>query len=256
MKTNKTTKKSAAREIARTLSPAQLDREIAEALGRNVSGLPMVRVRMDNGRPQGQTPPVYVEPMVVASHRTLSARPPSPARPEDTMQSNDPEGDLDAVLELAAFFQDDYSKKLPVIAVFRRWRSGHLSTEAFLKRLSEDDLADELRYEPVPPMLGLALLNDHRRDNRQTETSEESWAETSEGSWATDPVDKLYSVRDLDLTPLRRLSRRTRYRLVSSGDLPALTINGRHYVSKAAVIELLRRRERREQLPARRATSS
>jgi len=166
------------------------------------------------------------------------------------MPSNDPEGDLDAVLELAAYFQDDYSKKLPVIAAFRRWRSGGITTEEFLKRLSADDLADVLRIEPVPPMLGLALLNDHRRDNRQAETLEGRWAETSEGSWATDPVDKLYSVRDLDHTPLRRLSRRTRYRLVSSGDLPALTINGRHYVSKAAVIELLRRRQQ-EQLSAR-----
>lgn len=262
MKTNKTTKKSAAREIARTrTSPAQLDREIAEALARNVDGLPMVRVRMDrpqvdSGQPQDQTP-LRVRRADDVRRITQDPVGTFPARPEDTMQSNDPEGDLDAMLELAVFFQDDYSKKLPVIAVFRRWRSGHLSTEAFLKRLSEDNLADVLlRYEPVPPMLGLALLNEHRRDNRQTETSEESWAETSEGSWATDPVDKLYSVRDLDLTPLRRLSRRTRYRLVSSGDLPALTINGRHYVSKAAVIELLRRQERREQLSAHRATSS
>lgn len=89
----------------------------------------------------------------------------APAVPVGTMQSK-PESDLDAVLELAAYFQDDYSKKLPVIAAFRRWRGGHLSTEAFLKRLGEDDLADVLRIEPVAPMRGLALLNDHRQSKR------------------------------------------------------------------------------------------
>jgi hypothetical protein len=73
------------------------------------------------------------------------------------------EAALELVFRLAAFFQDDYSTKLPVIAAFRRWRGGQLSTEAFLKRLGEDDLADVLRYEGVPPMEGLALLNARRR---------------------------------------------------------------------------------------------
>ena len=50
------TKKSAARKKSGK-SAAQLDREIAEALARNVGGLPMVQVRMENGRPQVQTPP-------------------------------------------------------------------------------------------------------------------------------------------------------------------------------------------------------
>jgi hypothetical protein len=79
------------------------------------------------------------------------------------MSSNKPQDDLATVLELAAFFQEDYEKKLPVIAAFRRWRSGALTTEEFLKRLSEDDLADVLRYEAVPPMKGLAILNDRRQ---------------------------------------------------------------------------------------------
>ena len=73
---------------------------------------------------------------------------------------------LAAVLELAAFFQDDYSKKLPVIAAFRRWRGGAITTDEFLARLDEDDLADVLRYEPVPPMKGLMILNDHRQAKR------------------------------------------------------------------------------------------
>ena len=63
----------------------------------------------------------------------------TPAVPVNTMQN--PESDLDAVLELAAYFQDDYSKKLPVIAAFRRWRSGSITTTEFLDRLREDDLA-------------------------------------------------------------------------------------------------------------------
>ena len=80
-------------------------------------------------------------------------------------------------------------------------------------------------------MLLVAPKRSHRR------------AESPSGTWTTDPDDQLYSVGDLDRTPLGRLSRRTRYRLVSSGDLPVLTINGRHYVSKSAVLALLRRRE-------------
>lgn len=83
------------------------------------------------------------------------------------MPSNEPESDLAAVLELAAYFQDDYTKKLPVIAAFRRWRSGQITTPEFLDRLREDDLADVLRIEPVAPMRALALLNDHRQSKRQ-----------------------------------------------------------------------------------------
>ena len=77
-------------------------------------------------------------------------------------QPGDTERELAAVLELAAFLQDDYTLKLPVIAAFRRWRSGALTTEEFLKRLGEDDLADVLRYEKTPPMEGLAILSRHR----------------------------------------------------------------------------------------------
>jgi len=74
---------------------------------------------------------------------------------------------LAAVLELAAYFQDEHTKKMPVIVAFRRWRNGSLTTEEFLKRLGEDDFADVLRYEKVPPMKGLAILNDHRQSRRQ-----------------------------------------------------------------------------------------
>lgn len=62
-------------------------------------------------------------------------------------------------------------------------------------------------------------------------------------TWDADSDDTLYSIPDLDATPLGRLSRRTRYQLISSGDLEALTINGRHCVTRSAVIALLRRRE-------------
>jgi len=81
--------------------------------------------------------------------------------------TRDTESTFTAVLELAAFFQDDYEKKLPVIAAFRRWRSGAITTDEFLARLAEDDLADVLRYETVPPMRGLAILNDHRQARRK-----------------------------------------------------------------------------------------
>ena len=69
---------------------------------------------------------------------------------------------LGAVTELAVYFQEDYTRKLPVIAAFRQWRSGSISTEQFLNRLREDDLAEVLRIEPVAPMEGLAIVNDYR----------------------------------------------------------------------------------------------
>jgi hypothetical protein len=71
-----------------------------------------------------------------------------------------PENELE-LLKLAAYFQDDYAKKLPVIAAFRQWRSGVLTTEQFLAFLRADGLGALLRYEGVPPMRGLALLNDY-----------------------------------------------------------------------------------------------
>jgi hypothetical protein len=73
---------------------------------------------------------------------------------------------LQEVLKLAAYFQDDYTKKLPVIAAFRRWRSGAMTTDELLARLDEDDLAEALGYEKVPPMQGLTILNDHRQGQR------------------------------------------------------------------------------------------
>lgn len=76
------------------------------------------------------------------------------------------EGTLAAVLELAAFFQDDYGRKLPVVAAFRQWRHGILTTEEFLELLRKDDLAEVLRHESVPPMKGLTALNDHRLTRR------------------------------------------------------------------------------------------
>jgi hypothetical protein len=59
-------------------------------------------------------------------------------------------------------------------------------------------------------------------------------------TWTTDPDDQLYTIADLDRTPLGRMSRRTRYRLVSNGQLATITINGRHYITKAAVLNLLK----------------
>jgi len=70
-----------------------------------------------------------------------------------------------AMLEIAAHFQDDYIRKLPVITAFRQWRNGIRTTEEFLSRLREDDLFEVLRIEPVPllkAMKGLEILNDHR----------------------------------------------------------------------------------------------
>lgn len=70
--------------------------------------------------------------------------------------------ELEAVLELATYLQDDYSIKLPVVAAFRQWRGGHLGDAPFLARLCGDDLAPALRYEKCPPMEGLAILSRYR----------------------------------------------------------------------------------------------
>jgi hypothetical protein len=65
------------------------------------------------------------------------------------------------LLKLAAYFQKDYAQKLPVVGAFRRWRNGLLPDAEFLGRLREDDVGPALGYEDVPPMRGLALLNDY-----------------------------------------------------------------------------------------------
>lgn len=78
------------------------------------------------------------------------------------------EQDLESLLELAAHFQDDYAVKLPVIAAFRQWRGGHLSSDQFLELLRGADVAPATRYEKVPSMRGLAILSKYR--NRETST--------------------------------------------------------------------------------------
>jgi len=70
--------------------------------------------------------------------------------------------DLDDVLDLAAYLQDDYSMKLPIVRAFRQWRAGQLDDSKFLERLRGDDLAPALRYEKAPPTNGLVILNRHR----------------------------------------------------------------------------------------------
>lgn len=72
---------------------------------------------------------------------------------------------------------------------------------------------------------------------------EQRRAGTLAAKWQTDPDDQLYTIADLDRTPLGRLSRRTRYRLVRAGQLAAITINGRHFIPKTSVVDLLKLRE-------------
>jgi hypothetical protein len=79
------------------------------------------------------------------------------------------EEELAAVLELAAYFQDEHTKKMPVIVAFRRWRNGILTTEEFLDRLRADDVGKLLSYDPVVPMEGLTILNDYRQAKRAAE---------------------------------------------------------------------------------------
>lgn len=101
--------------------------------------------------------------VVLAHEANITVHPPAP---------NTAEADLAALLELAAYYQDDYSLKLPVIAAFRHWRGGGMTAEEFLARLLKDDLADILREEEVPPMRGLTLLNDHLHVTRHQPAEE------------------------------------------------------------------------------------
>jgi len=54
-------------------------------------------------------------------------------------------------------------------------------------------------------------------------------------SWDHDSDDTLYSVTEFDRTPLARLCRGARYRLIASGALPSVRI-GRHvFVRRGAI---------------------
>lgn len=63
--------------------------------------------------------------------------------------------------------------------------------------------------------------------------------------WDDASDDELYSLSDLDRTPLAILRRRARYALVNTGMLPVIVVGKRRYVRRGAIREYLRANERR-----------
>jgi hypothetical protein len=62
--------------------------------------------------------------------------------------------------ELAVWFRDEQARTLPVVVSFRWWRMGHQDTEAFHKRLLDDDCGRAIGLGPVVPMQAMSELND------------------------------------------------------------------------------------------------
>lgn len=58
--------------------------------------------------------------------------------------------------------------------------------------------------------------------------------------WIDAPQDQLFTVPDLDNTPLRAIPRRTRYALIASGALESVIVGDRRYVTKAAISNFIR----------------
>lgn len=58
-------------------------------------------------------------------------------------------------------------------------------------------------------------------------------------AWAECPPEQLFPIGALDATPLAPVARRTRYGLVSSGQLRAVRIGARIFVSKGAIIAFI-----------------
>ena len=64
-------------------------------------------------------------------------------------------------------------------------------------------------------------------------------------SWEHDSDDTLYSVTEFDRTPLARLCRGARYRLIASGALPTVRV-GRHiFVRRGAIRAFMAAAEQR-----------
>jgi hypothetical protein len=59
-------------------------------------------------------------------------------------------------------------------------------------------------------------------------------------AWTNAPQDQLFTVPELDDTPLRAIPRRTRYALISSGALESVVVGERRYVTKAAISNFIR----------------
>ena len=68
--------------------------------------------------------------------------------------------ELTRARELLVWFRADHERVLPVVVNFRWWRMGHQDTEAFHKRLDDDDCGRALGLGPVAPMQAVVELND------------------------------------------------------------------------------------------------
>lgn len=67
--------------------------------------------------------------------------------------------ELTRARELAAWFQAEYTRTLPVVANFRMWRSGG-DTQTFHAQLGGDTCGKALALGPVAPMQAMTELND------------------------------------------------------------------------------------------------
>jgi hypothetical protein len=76
------------------------------------------------------------------------------------VQSADLRDQLTRARELAAWFQADHSRTLPVVANFRLWRMGHLDGPTFHAQLRGETCDKAIALGPVAPMQALAELND------------------------------------------------------------------------------------------------
>lgn len=78
-------------------------------------------------------------------------------------QIADLKAELTRARELAAWFRDEHTRTLPVVASFRRWRMGHQDAAAFHEHLRGDTCGKALSLEPVVPMQAMADLLDSRK---------------------------------------------------------------------------------------------
>ena len=83
-------------------------------------------------------------------------------------QTTNLKAELTRARELAAWFRDDYTRTLPVVANFRRWRMGHQPAAEFHEQLLGDTCGKALSLGPVVPMQAMSELNDwlERKDRR------------------------------------------------------------------------------------------
>ena len=90
----------------------------------------------------------------------MNDRPPTDNERALLAQIESLKAELERARELAAWFRDDNTRTLPVVANFRLWRMGHQDSPTFHANLRGDSCGKAISLGPVVPIQAMGELND------------------------------------------------------------------------------------------------